>query len=285
MYKTILVHVDHSARSAARIEVAARLANQYEGHLVGAAMTGLSAFMFPVSSLDVGMPPIVFPIEELRTQANAALDGFDKAASGQGVPSYERRLIDDEAGAGMALQARYSDLAVVSQAVAGEFMPLLRSDFAQYVVLHGARPVLVLPHTWSHPGAGGDIGACVTVAWNGSTEALRSITSALGVLKRARQVNLVVFDAHGAEGGHGEHGDQPGADMALYLARHGVKVQVTAISESVDAGHALLTVAQEQGADLLVMGAYGHSRLQEAVLGGATRTVLASTPLPLWLAH
>jgi nucleotide-binding universal stress UspA family protein len=278
MYKTILVHIDGTAKSIERTQVAARLAIRYEGHLVGAAVTGLSPLMLPFDSSEAGVPPIVFPVKELREEADRALDLFDKAASGEGVNSYERRLVDDEAGIGMCLQARYSDLVVVSQAAPDEFRPRLRSDFLEYVLFNGSRPTLVLPQRPVQ----GDIGRTVTVAWNGSPEAVRAITSAIALLKRAQSVNLVVLNA-GKEGDL--HGEDPGADMALYLARHGIKVQVTATSAGPDDGDALLSFAADTGADLIVMGAYGHSRFREFLLGGMTRTALASSPIALWMSH
>ena len=278
MYKTILVHVDETARSAQRVDAAARLAVQFEGHLVGAAMTGLSPFMFPVGSIEAGMPPVVFPIEQLRAEANRALDRFDQAASRSGVHAFERRLIDDEAGLGLALHARYSDLVVISQTAPDEFLPRLRSDFPEYVVLNCARPVLVLPY--ADPGR--DIGRKVMIAWNGSAEAGRAITTAIALLQGAHSVDLVVLNA--SENAN-VHGDEPGADMALYLARHGIEVKVVVAQAGRDDGEALLTCAVDAGADLIVMGAYGHSRFQELLLGGMTRTALLSSPVALWMAH
>lgn len=278
MYKTILVHVDETARSAQRVEAASRLACQFEAHLVGAAMTGLSAFMFPSGDLTVGMPPIVFPIEELRNEANRALDEFDKVASSAGVNSFERRMVDDDAGYAMSIHARYSDLVVIGQSPPDEFLPRLRSDFPEFVLLNSSRPVLVLPHS----GAVRDIGRNVTVAWNGSAEALRAITTAIPLLKRAARVDLVVFDGNADADAHG---DTPGADMALYLARHDINVSVTTADSGGDDGAALLTFAAERGSDLIVMGAYGHSRFREFLLGGMTRTALLSSPVALWMAH
>ena len=278
MYKTILVHVDGSAGAAQRIEAAAGLAVQFEGHLVGAAVTGLSAYMFPIGSIEAGMPPIVFPIDQLRAEAGRALDLFDQAAKGAGVHAYERRLIDDEAGLGVALHARYSDLVVISQMAPDEFSPRLRSDFPEYVVLNSARPVLVLPY--ANPEL--NIGRKVMIAWNGSPEAVRAVTTAIPLLQRAQEVDLVVFNA----GDNAEaHGDDPGADMALYLARHGIKVKVVAAQASQDDGAALLTYASGTGANLIVMGAYGRSRFRELLLGGMTRTALLSSPVALWMSH
>lgn len=280
MYKTILVHVDDSARSTGRVELAARLALGYEAHLIGVAMTGLPAYLFDTAGIDPSMPPLAFPVDELRAEAAQALDRFDHLASAEGVHTYERRVVEDEAGAGMCVQARYSDLVVISQSAPDEFMPRLRSDFAAYVLLNSPTPVLVLPHH----GCAAAIGHCVTVAWNGSAEASRAITSALALLKRARRVDLVVLNPDQRAALHGE---EPGADMALYLARHGIRVELSVIDtrDDADASEALLSFAEDKQADLLVMGAYGHSRLREYLLGGMTRTALASSPIALWMAH
>ncbi len=278
MYKTILVHVDETARSARRIDVAAHLANLYDAHLVGAAVTGLASYLLPGAGLDPGVSAIAFPIEELHAQADRALDRFDRRAAEQGVRSFERRRIDDEAGTGLSLHARYCDLVVISQCTLDEFTPRLRTDFPEYVILNCARPVLVLPSK----GVTGEIGQRVTVAWNGSSNALHALTSAIPLLQRAQRVNLVVFEPV-IDADH--HGDVPGADIALYLARHGIRLDVTTAHAGGDAGEALLSFAADRGADLIVMGAYGHSRFSEILLGGASRTALLSSPIPLWMAH
>jgi nucleotide-binding universal stress UspA family protein len=148
------------------------------------------------------------------------------------------------------------------------------------VLLNCSRPVLVLPLS----GGATDIGKRITVAWNGSDGATRAITSALPLLKHADKVDLVVFDA---AGGAYQHGAEPGADMALYLARHGIDVEVAAIGGEAarEDGGGLLSFAAERRADLIVMGAYGHSRFREFVLGGVSRTLLAAAPIALWMAH
>ncbi|MDQ1832448.1 universal stress protein [Massilia scottii] len=277
MYKTILVHVDANTRLAARVEFAAQLAIANDAHLVGLAPTGLSAFMFPVSAMDAGMPPIAFPIEEIRAGAERSLNLFEGRARQLGVKSLEGQLVDEETGTGLCLQARYADLVVVSAPVAGDTIPFVRPDFTEYVLLNCARPVLVLPAA----GAVGAIGKRVTVAWNGSAEAVRAIASALALLQGAAQVDLVVVGKKQLD----LRGEQPGADIALYLARHGIKVDVTTVHGGDDDGESLLSFAAEKGSDLIVMGAFGHSRFREFVLGGATRTALRSSPIPLWMAH
>lgn len=278
MYKTILVHVDGTARSAQRVDAAAQLAIAYEAHLVGAAATGLSAFALPISVLEAGAVPIVFPIAELQGEADRVLDGFDARARQAGVHSFERRRCDEETGMAIAMQSRFCDLVVIGQAPTDESVPFLRSDLPEYVVMEAVSPVLVLPAN----GIPGKLGRIVTVAWNGSKEASHAIASAIPLLKRAEKVHLVVL---AGDGDKDLYGDDPGADMALYLARHGVHVDLCVGDPGADAGAALLSFAQEKGSDLIVMGAFGHTRFREFLLGGATQTALRSSPLALWMAH
>jgi nucleotide-binding universal stress UspA family protein len=101
-------------------------------------------------------------------------------------------------------------------------------------------------------------------------------------MEQAGKVTLAVFNA-GRE--PEAHGSEPGADMALYLARHGIKVEVSSQVTAIDVGSALLSFASDIDADLLVMGCYGHSRMHEIMLGGASRTVLQSMTLPVLMAH
>lgn len=278
MYKTILVHIDESKHSAQRTDLASRLALMHGAHLVGAALTGIQADLLPQGDFAMGFDALRSAIATLRADANAALDLFEAAAGAAGVASIERRCVDEEPGVGICLQARYSDVVVISPTDYDAFMPRLRTDFPDYVVLNAARPVLVVP-------AGGPpatLGQRITLAWNGSAEATRAVASALPLLKSADQVDVVVFDA---DSGGALHGEEPGADIALYLARHGVRVDVSGAVAGIDAAASLLSFAAQKDADLIVMGAYGHSRFREIVLGGMTRGVLAASSVPLWMSH
>lgn len=277
-YKTVLVHVDQGKDAGARIDLAAQIALAEGGHLIGAAMTGLSTYAFVATGLSPSAPPLQVPFDLLREEAGRALDGFEARMAALGVDSYERRLVDEEAGLGMSMQARYCDLVVLSQSDRDNPAPGLRADFPEYVLLNGGRPVLIVPANTTV----GAIGRKILVAWNGSIEATRAIASALGMLRRASQVDVVVLNPE-IEGDL--HGEVPGADIALYLARHNIRVDTRSLSGVADVGEALLSLAADAGSDLLVMGGYGRSRLREILLGGATRTVLASARLPVWMAH
>lgn len=277
-YKAILVYVDQSKRSAERIKIAARIASAKGAHLIGTAMTGISRFVYGGEVINPQDPGLVTHLNLLRERANRALDQFEALAKEMGVLSFERRLVNDEAGAGMCLQARYCDLVVIGQTDVDDPLANVMPDFPEYVLMNCGRPLLIVPST----GHFSNIGTNVLIAWSASMEATRAVTAALPILKLAKIVKVVVLnpaaepDAHGAE---------PGADIALYLARHNVNVDVMQKTTETDAGNALLSVAQDLSSDLIVMGAYGHSRFREILLGGATRTILESMTVPVLMTH
>jgi nucleotide-binding universal stress UspA family protein len=126
-------------------------------------------------------------------------------------------------------------------------------------------------------------GKIVLLCWNASREAARAAADALPFLKAAQKVIvLVVNPTVSAEG----HGAEPGADAAAWLARHGVKVIVQRdVAPDADVGGVILSRAADHDADLIVMGIYGHSRMREMVLGGASRTLLASMTVPVFMSH
>lgn len=117
------------------------------------------------------------------------------------------------------------------------------------------------------------------VAWNASSEAARAVAAALPLLKRAARVSIAVFNPGD------EHGEQPGADVALYLARHGVVCEVVSSRVDMDPANALLSLLADQQADLLVMGGYGHARFRELILGGVTKTMLRCMTAPVLMMH
>lgn len=176
--------------------------------------------------------------------------------------------------------ARYCDLTVMTQHDPDDEHAFRAPHLAADVLLQSGRPVLVLPY------AGDGVFAPprrVLVGWNASREAARALRDALPLLRGAANVEVAVFET--PEDVDLDHGDVPGADIGLWLARHGVKVEVRYVPTGVGAGEALLSHAADMGADLIVAGGYGHSRLREAVLGGVTRTLLSSSPVPVLLSH
>jgi nucleotide-binding universal stress UspA family protein len=273
-YKTILVHVDQSPRAKARIELAARLAAEHGGHLVGVAMTGISRYIFYGSNVDIARSVIEPQRQKLTVEADAALAQFEAIAAGVAGVSVEKRLVDDDPAPGLASQALYADLVVVSQSDPNAPVVRIAPDLPGYLMLHSACPVLVVPFAGAPP----ICGAHPLVAWNESVQASRAVANAVPLLQRARRVSLAVFNA----------ANEPrpaGADIALFLARHGINVEVLRKETEFEIAYALLELAREVDADVLVMGGYGHARFREVILGGVTQTILTSMTMPVMMSH
>lgn len=276
-YKSILVHADLSRHAPQRIAIAARLALDHRAHLIGAAMTGVSRFTLE-NNRGMRGGAVAAQISALHGQAEQALDQFERLARQAGAVSLERRLIEDDEDGGMAVSARYSDLTVLSQHDDSEALPGAMGDLVPYVMLNAARPVLIVPRS----GQFAQVDNTVVVAWDGSMEATRAIGHALPLLRAARLVVLALLHP---PAGHAQPARHPGADIAAYLSRHGVPVEVRQTVAIGDIGTALLAMAAEVHADLLVMGGYGHARFREILLGGVTETVLRQMSLPVLMAH
>ncbi|MDI1283217.1 MAG: universal stress protein [Reyranella sp.] len=276
-YKTILVHCDAAKNVAHRLGVAAELAQQHGAHLVG--FHARPPFQTPVF-FDGGFPmDDFFKSYDASVKADqaTALAAFEKAAKGRHL-STDWRVVDGFVDSELAVQARYADLLVLGQTDPDSSLPT-PTDLPEAVALTSGRPVLVVPHI----GVTSAPGKTVLLCWNASREAAHAASEALPFLKSATKVIVLVIDAKSTPDGHGA---EPGADAAAWLARHGVKVTVqrdTAAND--DVGATILSRAADHAVDLIVMGLYGHSRLREMVLGGASRTLLGSMTAPVLMAH
>jgi len=274
MYKTIIVHVDESPIADARMRAAAWLANAHEAHLVGCAATGLSWPAYAMLTGSMAVSP-VNEFESLRSLARSSLERFATRARQLGVASFEERMVEDDNRDALLLQSRYADL-VVTGRDAGDAATV--RGLPQYLAMHGVRPILVVPPTYDDT----PLADSVVIGWDGSAPALRAIAGAMPILQRAATIRLALVNPELA---HGLHGEEPGADMALYLARHGLRVEVFSEHTHASPGDALLGMARDAGAGLLVAGAFGHSRYREIMLGGVTRVLLDRAPLPVLFAH
>lgn len=276
-YKTILVHVDESAHAGERIKIAAAIAMTQKAHLIGTAVTGASRYLVQARMLAELDPNLRTHLDFLRQRARRGLNDFEAAVQMLGLKSFEKRLVDDEAGGGICLQARYADLVVIGQNDPNEISPVTMPDFPQYVVLNSGRPVLIVPYA----GRFDNLGGRVLIAWNASMEATRAIASAMPLLARAQLVEIVVFNPRAQAQAYGP---RPGQDLAEFLARHEIKAEAL-LQDTDNVGEALLSLAGERGADLIIMGGYGHNRFREILLGGVTRTVLDSMTVPVLMSH
>jgi len=276
-YKTILVHVDNSPQWPGRFEVAAGLAAEFSAHLVG-----LCLLRRP------DLPGYIRSAEIAEMLAQRARDAEDKVKASrqmlldrlaqQGL-SGECRVVEGEVEELASVHGRYADLLIVSQADVNAPNSSAAMDDIQSVIFASGRPLLLVPYA----GKVRTLGKNIFVAWNASREATRAVTDALPLLQRAEKVTVMVVRPRADSRAHG---DVPGADIAAYLARHGVKVEVMAEEgEGIDVGELILSRVADLGSDLVVMGAYSHSRLRQWILGGATRTMLESMTVPVLMSH
>lgn len=275
--KDLLVHVDPMQRSASRIDVAMIVARRFDAHLVG-----LHVQQPP-------RPPEYTPAElreammklDLEAMERAAVDArtlFERRTAGTQL-SLEWRQTTGLVDEGVALHARYADLTILGQPLHEGRDPALNAAGIDRIILATGRPLLIVPHA----GRFETIGSRVLVAWDGSREATRAISDALPFLATAESVTVLsVNPRHGIRG----HGDVPSADIALHLARHGVKVDARHdIAHDISVADVLLSRAADLSADLIVMGAYGHARVLEIALGGVTRSMLAHMTAPVLMSH
>jgi nucleotide-binding universal stress UspA family protein len=279
-YKTLLVHVDDGKNCAARIRIAVELAQRYDAHLIGLfATTDIPVPGYVATEIGV---QTLADIEERarRARTSAASTLFDELTAGAGLPGVEWRESKLDAVAAVTLHARYADLIILGQPSPDDDSSVDK-DFFEHVALGAGRPVIIVPYA----GNFSSIGQNVLVAWNGSPEAMRALTDAIPLLRDAKHVRVVVFNPKQAADVNGPT-RLHGSDIGLYLARHGINVEVSVqSSDDLDVGNQILSRVADQGIDLIVMGCYGHSRLLQMVLGGVTRTVLESMTAPVLMSH
>ncbi len=277
--KDILVHLDDSKACDGRVEAAIRLARSHDARLTGLYIIGAPSLP---TFVDAQLPEEFIREEQQRLEDSTekAKARFVEAVDKAGLIADCR--IDDESREPVALafarHARYVDLAVVGQPDPDEDQ-LPGSPLVENAFLSSGRPALVVPYI----GAPEAMGTRVIVAWDASREAARAVNDALPILAKAKSVMVLAVNPRG---GTREDGRQPGADIALHLARHDITVESkVANAEDIDTGDIILSRAADEGADLLVMGGYGHSRLREMVLGGVTRHMLRHMTIPVLMSH
>lgn len=275
MIKDIVVHLDGSDQDETRIGYADRLASQFD-----AAVTGLHVHFLPevMAITDPsGSQYLQTLIDEDATNASR-IDGALVEKFRRFVGPNELRRVDVfEASAreAVASEARVADIFVALRPYGenGAGAPV-----AEAALFSGGRACLFVPPGGKAPAEYSRI----AVAWKNTTEAARAVAEALPLLKKAELVEVLIVDEGKASEARGE---EPGADIARHLDRHGVTVAIRQVSGWSDVSEALVNEVTRSGADLLVMGGYGHSRVWEWVLGGTTRNVLSRATFPVLAAH
>jgi len=246
--KDILVHVDTSLPSDSRLWLADQLASRFNAYLIG-----------------VG-------VDEDAPCLAAAKEKFTKLLQRDGLQGEWHMAMGGGAGY-VARWARDADLVILGQPDPAHPTGL---DAPEDVILACGRPALVIPYS----GRLGRTGEYVLIAWNGSREATRAAHDALPLMAISKSVT--VFSVNPDD----EKDEAPGDDLIRHFARHGVDAtSETLRTEELSPAEAVLSRAADVGADLIVMGAYSHSRLRETVLGGMTRDILKHMTVPVLMAH
>jgi nucleotide-binding universal stress UspA family protein len=277
VYKNLLVHIDDGKACADRIQAAITLARAHEANLTGLYVAAEPSLLGDIGAeIPARTEFLAILKDQLAERTEAAKARFIGVVERAGL-SAECRWAD-WTGMSIAevigLHARYTDLVVLGQPDESREP---ENHIAEDVVLASGRPALVVPYI----GAGKTIGERVMVAWDAGREAARAVHDALPVLERAKSVIVLVINPH-----RGNHGAEPGADIALHLARHGIKVEAQHLeAKELSVADTLLSRLADNGIDLLVMGAYGHSRLRELVLGGVTRQLFQQMTVPVLMSH
>ena len=275
--KDIVVYVDSSEATKARVGFAVALAKEHGAHLIGIAFAPTA--LLPLYGADVGFADMSEVLESVKTQGAKALKAFEASAKAAGV-SAEASLMQgmsEEFPHDFASAVRHADLAILGQPRDGD--PLIgQYALVERCLFASGRPVIIVPAAPEKPALNGTIVA----AWDGSAEAARAINDALTFLKPAARVVLVV----GVTGAQDEEDGPQTDDMIAHLKRHGVMAEAMRVKAGEgDIGRLLLSTAKTLDADLMVMGAFHHSRWREFILGGVTLTVLEEATIPLFMAH
>jgi nucleotide-binding universal stress UspA family protein len=276
MIKDLVVNLALGAGDDPAAEFALSVASAFTAHATGIAFQYDP--IMPAALID-DVPPDVIDTQRAENEraANAATSKFDDAARVASVRS-ETRIVESSM-AGVATRfshiARRFDLSIVAQAKPEADGP--EALILEQALFDSGRPVLVVPYIQRAPFKADRLMLC----WDGSRTAARAAADAMPFLARAKAVEVLIV-----EGGKLKSNEIPGADIAAHLSRHNRNVSLTrTASGHTDVASVILSHAADTGADMLVMGGYGHSRLREFILGGATRAILASMTVPTLMSH
>jgi nucleotide-binding universal stress UspA family protein len=278
--KTIAAFLDGSEASEARLGHAIAIAEATGAHLVAVALArqiDIGVYAVPGAEMAVDLTQI----DESRARAKALAEAAEKRIEAAGISGETRWTSAISAGIEetAARAARHADLSICGPAGGDGPEEETAEAALEGALFYGGRPVLIMPRAWK----GGSFAKRVMVCWDGSRVAARAIGDALPLMATAEKVSVTIVDPTPGEGGFGE---EPGADIAAMIARHGAKVTVDRLpSAGASTAERLGQAAADGGFDLMVMGGYGHSRLREAIFSGVSRQLFEQPPVPVFTAH
>ena len=274
--RDLTVYVDHGPHSKGAFNLALDLAERFRAHINAVYIDPipLSPHLLAMSSAPQLMERL-FEEQELRAVQSK---GFVEEAVRNRDLRWLWRRGEGTWHEAVVNEGRPSDLIVLSQDGDGEEGPLL-SGLAEHAVMGSGRPVLVVPYI----GASTPLDGRVMVAWDGGGESARAACDALPLLSHSKTVEVVTIRPQSTALADA---DLPGVQMCEYLARHEINAESHVLqAPEANIADVLLSHAADSGANLLVMGAYGHSRMRELILGGATREILRHMTIPVLMSH
>ena len=277
--KDILVHLDGTAADDTRIAHAGFVVGLFEAHLTGLLTNIMQVPAMPVADGIAYAAYLQSTQEKTKLQGDRDAERLSHRLDALTASSELRRLdiFSEAVWQVVAMQARTSDLLIALRPYGSERGEGL-ADVVEAGLFESGRAVYVVPEDRAPPTAL----QSVLIGWNDTPAAAHAIAEAMPFLRKAGQVVVVTVD----EGEPAEQaGEEPGADIARHLDRHGINVEMRHVAGWSNTSDALLNEVERSGADLVVLGAYGHSRLREWVLGGTTRDCLTRCPIPMIMAH
>lgn len=276
-YASMIVCLDNRAASDQRLDFAIQLANQHQAHLTGlhlsyGPLASLIAFDAYGQMSDIALE---WELTVEKNQQSSKTDFMNKAK--QAGLNCDWDCYRSTELKKVLARARVADIAIIGQVPANIVDNDIGSGFYTQFIINLGKPVLLLPNK-------AKISThfkTIIVAWDGGRESTRAIADALPFLRAANLVYVMT-----AATKKDPDKKLPDVDIAAFLSRHGVKVEIEKVDNiTIEAVEWILSRASEVKADLLVMGAYGHNRFNEFILGGMTRTVMQTMPLPVLMSH
>ena len=276
MVKDIIVNLSVTKEGTVVGQYAVSVAATLQAHLTGIAF--IYDPVVPISGAGYIPAEIIeTQRDDNETAAEAAVKSFNTAADQAGISAEALMRNAGLAGAGdqFARMARRFDLAIVGQPQPD--ISSIEQIIGENTLFESGRPVIIVPYIQKAPFKNDNVMIC----WDGSRPAARAVADALPIIGKGGRVEIVIVANE-----RGKQDEIEGADIGQHLARHGLKVDVHRISGgNIDVGDALLSHAADSGADFMVMGGFGHSRLREFILGGVTRSIFEAMTVPVLLSH
>jgi nucleotide-binding universal stress UspA family protein len=276
MVKDIIVNLSVTKEGTVVGQYAVSVAATLQAHLTGIAF--IYDPVVPISGAGYIPAEIIeTQRDDNETAAEAAVKSFNTAADQAGISAEALMTNAGLAGAGdqFARMARRFDLAIVGQPQPD--ISSIEQIIGENTLFESGRPVIIVPYIQKAPFKNDNVMIC----WDGSRPAARAVADALPIIGKGGRVEIVIVANE-----RGKQDEIEGADIGQHLARHGLKVDVHRISGgNIDVGDALLSHAADSGADFMVMGGFGHSRLREFILGGVTRSIFEAMTVPVLLSH